>query len=802
MTEADRTILLVDDSLEDRTAFIRYLTRDPEHTYQCFEAQNGVEALACVRSMPIDCVVLDHHLPDTDGLELLVQIMEMCRTQGIAHPAFVMVTGSGNESIAVAAIKQGAHDYLVKATINANEIRRAVSNAIEKSQLQRQIEQQREQMEEQRMRLQRILETTSEGIVLLDAEGRIELANHAVERMSDKKREAFYSLYHDDPRWQITTFDNEPIPRDELAVTRALRNNETITNAQIIARHPDGTPVYLSLNVAPLRDRFGKVEGVVASFRDITESWHNQQERQNQSEEFERTLNTIPAIVARFDQNLRHIYVNSEVERATGLPRSAFIGKTNQDLGMPADLCVVWDEALRQVFETGKPNIITFSTPFLNRPHHFQARIAPEVAPDGTVRSVISVALDQTEQREAEAALQLIAQASDALGRSLDFETILTTLAELVLPHYADRYTFDRLQADGTLIRVATATIDQATPNGIRIDFDQASVPVEEAATLHEVLQQQQPLLVLLEQKQDDDKAQDPGEMRASTLRIPLMSRATALGILTLHCSAQRPTFSTRDQSLMSELGRRAATAIDNSFLYQEAQNAIREREVFLSIASHELKNPLASMLGRAELLQRRATRDNNDQRTQRDAQIILDQGKRMSALLNDLLDVSRIDMGMLQVSRDRVDLVSLIRRIENDIQPTLVNHTLEMSLPQRELIVIGDSLRIDQVVRNLLSNAIKYSPAGGRITLKLSKSRESAMIAVSDQGIGIPESAIPHLFQRFYRVENAQAAQIGGSGIGLYVVREIVQTHGGSIEVASKENQGSTFTVRLPLAN
>jgi signal transduction histidine kinase len=145
--------------------------------------------------------------------------------------------------------------------------------------------------------------------------------------------------------------------------------------------------------------------------------------------------------------------------------------------------------------------------------------------------------------------------------------------------------------------------------------------------------------------------------------------------------------------------------------------------------------------------------------------------------------------------------LGSLLRRVVAQIQPSAPNHRISISEQATLLAITGDANRLEQVFQNLISNAIKYSPAGGTITVEIALQDTCARVRVRDEGLGIPANALPHIFKRFYRVAGAATQPIAGSGIGLYVVREIVAGHGGTVEASSTEGGGSTFTVYLPLA-
>lgn len=281
----------------------------------------------------------------------------------------------------------------------------------------------------------------------------------------------------------------------------------------------------------------------------------------------------------------------------------------------------------------------------------------------------------------------------------------------------------------------------------------------------------------------------------------PLMTRnGTIIGVLSVHFrQPHRPA--ERETRLMDLYAQMAADAIENARLYQAAQKAIQVRDQFLSIAAHELKTPLTSLLGNAQLLQRRTERGGMGADAGAKAiRVIVGQATRLNKMILGLLDVSRIESGRLSIERVPVDLCALTRRVVEEIQPTLDKHSVDCQTPSDPLIVDGDKMRLEQVVQNLLSNAIKYSPNGGPITVRVDHDRNQARMLVTDVGIGIPKQEQPDLFQRFYRASNTDTQYMSGMGIGLSVVKEIVTLHEGTIGVESCEGAGSTFTVNLPL--
>jgi signal transduction histidine kinase len=271
----------------------------------------------------------------------------------------------------------------------------------------------------------------------------------------------------------------------------------------------------------------------------------------------------------------------------------------------------------------------------------------------------------------------------------------------------------------------------------------------------------------------------------------------TLLSVVQTSLSARRRQYQLRDQL---EESQRLYAAEQQA--RAEAESAVKLRDVFLSIASHELKTPITSMQGYLQLLQRRFNKQPvyND-RDKRALQTVIDQVNRLSRIIQALLDSSRMENGHLSIECQSMDLIQLVRQVVGEFEPTLRQHTLVLESTEEALPIQGDELRLYQVFSNVIGNAIKYSPQGGAVTIRLEQREGQACVAVVDQGIGIPSAAIPQLFKRFYRGANVVGQNIGGMGIGLSVVNEIVGLHGGDIQVDSVEGQGTTFTLCFPLS-
>ncbi len=234
-------------------------------------------------------------------------------------------------------------------------------------------------------------------------------------------------------------------------------------------------------------------------------------------------------------------------------------------------------------------------------------------------------------------------------------------------------------------------------------------------------------------------------------------------------------------------------------FARAQAEQALRERDDFLALASHELKTPAATLSATAQLLSRQLGRQVLEPaQLARSLDRIQDQSQRLARLVDHLLDVSRINAERLTIQPRSTDLVQLIAEVVAACQITTLRHTLVLRAPDR-LEAVVDPDRMSQVVTNLVDNAIKYSPNGGSIDIDLSLTADDlACLTVRDRGVGVPDQRRDKLFERFYRAHADD--QFSGMGLGLFITHHLVELHGGTIEADAPAGGGTRFTVRVPL--
>jgi signal transduction histidine kinase len=291
-----------------------------------------------------------------------------------------------------------------------------------------------------------------------------------------------------------------------------------------------------------------------------------------------------------------------------------------------------------------------------------------------------------------------------------------------------------------------------------------------------------------------------------SAMFVPLTVRDRVLGVLTLLSAESGRVYSGADLALATEVGRRAAVAIDHAVMYRQAQQALAQAEAanrgkddFLATLSHELRTPLNAALGWARLLRSRRL----DAPTSARALEAIERSTEAQArLIEDLVDVSRIVAGKLEIVTEPVDLGALVERAAETLRPAAAakNITLHATPTVTAVIVSGDPGRLEQVMRNLIGNAVKFTPAGGAIDVETALAGADARVTVADTGEGIAPEFLEHIFDRFAQLDTGLARGHGGLGLGLAIARHVVTLHGGTIAARSEgRGQGSVFTVTLP---
>ncbi len=433
--------------------------------------------------------------------------------------------------------------------------------------------------------------------------------------------------------------------------------------------------------------------------------------------------------------------------------------------------------------------------------------LAPEIAVAiENARLFRAVQSEMEERTRAERTIRFLADASVILAGSLDYEQTLDDLAHLAVPAMADWCVIDLVEEGGQIRRVAGVHADPAKE--VYLDELLRRYPPDATSPqpAGEILRSgASHLLPDVDDARLVSYARD--EAHAALLRrlglrsamaVPLVGRGRVIGLLSFG-SAAAGRFTAADLAVAEELARRAALAIDNARLYRGSQEAVQVREDFLSVASHELKTPITSMsvaIG-SQLRKSDAAEDPSLQRTLTTAQRGL---KRLNQLVDQLLDVSQIGSGELTLERQTIDLVAVVEEVVAAMQERIARSGAAV-----EVVAAGpvegfwDRRRLGEVVGNLLDNALKFGE-GKPVRIEVGTSEGAALLVVRDRGSGIAPERLPRVFERFER--GVSSRHYGGWGLGLFLVRRIVEAHGGTVAAESLPGAGSSFTVRLPPAN
>jgi signal transduction histidine kinase len=284
-----------------------------------------------------------------------------------------------------------------------------------------------------------------------------------------------------------------------------------------------------------------------------------------------------------------------------------------------------------------------------------------------------------------------------------------------------------------------------------------------------------------------------------SAVIVPLVARGQTLGVFTLG-SATPGRFGPADLELAQEVARRAAVAIDNARLYRETQQSNRRKSEFLAMLSHELRNPLAPIRNSVFML-RRVPADSPA--AARAREVIRRQTEHLTRLVDDLLDITRISSGKIELQRARIDLQDLVLRTCDDFRSVLDEGGVDLLVDAAAgpIWVDADATRLAQVVGNVLQNAAKFTPAGGSVVIGVGAADNRAEIRIRDTGIGMEPGQLERMFEPFAQAEQGLARTQGGLGLGLALAKGLLELHGGSIRAASEgPGRGCEFVALLPL--
>jgi PAS domain S-box-containing protein len=532
--------------------------------------------------------------------------------------------------------------------------------------------------------------------------------------------------------------------------------------------------------------------------------------------QFRQLADTLPQLVFISDPVGLGLWFNEKWHNYTGTESKEMEGWGWQVVHHPGFLPEVlrrWDETVRN----GTPMEMEFPLRGKDGSYKwFLCRTTPIRDDLGKIIKWFGTCTDIELSRHMREDKEFLAFSSDKINYDLDFNHTLQSVAECAVPRLAD-WVFIAFLEDHQNQRVSQIKMLHHNPQKSHL-IDQFYKYSDKwnARVIWERIQNGKPEVVqkvsdeLILQKVEGDRNQLELVRQLGTesyALFPLFSREAFLGAICFFRGDSGRNFSENDIQLCAEFARKVATSTENARLHEEVKAAIQQRDEFLSIASHELKTPLTSLLLQIQMLSRTLNQKTTEPEvgppiSRQELTGIVDfcqaQLGRVTDLLDELFDLTRIRLGRIQLNRFTVDLAQLVKEVCNRFQAEAKEKGASITLIcEKPLQAQVDTNRFVQIVSNLITNAIKYGE-GKPIQVFLYQSGTHSILVVQDEGVGISKDLQPKLFQRFERIRPSN--QTTGLGLGLYITRQIVEAHGGTITVKSELGKGSAFTVSIPL--
>jgi PAS domain S-box-containing protein len=716
-------------------------------------------------------------------------------------------------------------------------------------------------LERARRETEAILAAAGDGIYGVDNEGRTTFVNPAAAQLLGRSAEELRGqIAHD--LVHHTRRDGTPYPREECPISRAGRDGVVLRRDDEVFWRKDGGSFPIEYASTPIRDVDG-LSGAVVVFRDITERDRADRARAflaqaseafASSLDYEATLQTVVALAVPQVADWCAVEIvgsnpGDRVTRAVGHVDPSKIALAEElrrryppDPDAPSGVAHVLRTGRSELHEDISPATLervardSEHLRILNELGLRSAIVVPITSHDRTLGAITFIAAESGRRygpsdlataedlarraaiaienarlyratQLAESRNRFLAEATETLASSLDYTVTLERVARLAVPMVAESAAVYRLEASGVIRLIALAAKDPAWEEmgreldgllPLRIEQQDRTLPRVVLTGRAEMLPDLSD--ALRETWSPTSRAEVLVRQLAirSYMVVPLVVRGSVIGAIALTSSASGRRFESDDLALAGELARRAGLAVENAQLYRDAQDANRLKDEFLATVSHELRTPLTAILGWLHLL-----------RTGRPAQVAraIDTIERnalaQARIVDDVLDVSRIITGKLRLEIEPVNLADVLRSAVDTVRPAAEAKEIALitTLHPAAAETAGDSARLQQIAWNLLSNAIKFTPHGGRIEVRLEREGSDARVRVSDTGQGIRPDFLPHVFERFRQGDSSSTRTHGGLGLGLAIVRHLVELHGGSVTAESGgEGCGATFTITLPL--
>jgi len=589
----------------------------------------------------------------------------------------------------------------------------------------------------------------------------------------------------------------------------------------------DGTVIWVNLTVSIVRSATGDPLYLVAFIEDITDRREAQSQASRSLSLLRATLESTADGILVVDLNGKILSFNQKMADMWEIPPEIFAcGDDQRAINAALDKLVYPEEFLTKVIELYRhPGEASYDVLELKDGRTFERYSQPQRIDDVPVGRVWSfrdvtarrraeeqahaLAREQAARAEAENSQKraaLLAEASRVLSASFDYQTTLAALVNLAVPALGDYCALDIVEEEDKFERIGEAHVDPAKSQLLR---EVATFPRSALTARHplvRVMTTGEPVL-----EADVTPAfirasfAEAGQRRIvealeprSLICVPLVTSGKPIGALTLVTSGSGRRYEPADLSLAADLARRAAVVVEHARLFHEAQQATRARDDVLAVVAHDLRNPLNTVSMAVTLMLESTPPERVQERRQ--VEIVRRAADRMNRMIQDLLDVKRMESGRLTIDARPEPPSALINDTIDMLRPLAAGSTirLETSIDESLPPVLADAARVQQVLSNLVGNAVKFTPRNGRITVCAERIDGEVRFGVIDTGPGIPPEQVPHIFGRFWQ---AKTSDRRGIGLGLAIAKGIVEAHNGRIWVESHVGLGSTFYFTLPSA-
>jgi PAS domain S-box-containing protein len=670
-------------------------------------------------------------------------------------------------------------------------------------------------------KLEVVLSGINDGITMQDHTGKLVYANRAAARIVGyPSAEELIQAPREDVMKRFELFDERgaPLPLERLP-NRALFLGEKPEEALLRFRVVGSDEEHWSrVNATGVFGEDGRLRFVINWFRDVTEQQQKEEELRLSREWFSTALRSIGDAVIATDAHGQVTFMNPVAEQLTGWSSANGVGQslstvfsilnesTRQPVRNPVDL------ALAQGKVVGLANHT-----LLVRRDGTEVAIDDSAAPirglSGAMAGVVLVFRDVTAERRAADRREFLSRATLELNSSLDYGTTLGTVARLAVPRMADWCAVDIVE-QGEVRRLAVAHVDPEKVASVA-ELQRRYPPDPNAARgIPHILRTGKPELMkeipasLLKAAARDAEHGELIQRLAlrSYIGVPMSWGGETFGVISLVMAESNRAYSEDDLEFATALADRAAVAVENARLFQAAEQAKstaelanRTKDDFLAMLGHELRNPLAPIVTALDVMKRRPEGNMERERATIERQV-----RHVVRLVDDLLDISRIIRGRVELAREPVDVGQVVQAALEAAGPLLSErqHRVASSVAPG-LVIIGDAVRLTQVMTNLLTNAAKYTDPGGHIQLDVERDAAAVLVRVKDNGIGIAADMLSSIFDLFVQAPQTIERARGGLGLGLTIVQSLVSSFGGTVTAKSAgPGKGSEFLVRLPLSS